>query len=290
MKKEKILLYAFLFFLGAAIIGTLLMWLPKLWKFDGSSDGWLGYWGGVIGALFGVIGAYLVMNEQIKYEEEQKKLEKEPLIVPGSSEKETFDLVPGKELASDPNYFHEIRHFTNLSIPLINGGATPIFDIEYYYEFNNEDELAEEYDGGKNVKDNYPQLKFIPDTSGSEQKYSVETIYEYTNAKGQRSLKRECEKVLSFTNSESVLMPGESMQLFIDKKINMIFSYIFQSIFILLDDNIVFPDIKVTVRYKDYELNPKILTFNIEKFIEYSIQDDTVQIKLKPNIKTIENV
>ena len=85
MKKEKILLYAFLFFLGAAIIGTLLMWLPKLWKFDGSSDGWLGYWGGVIGALFGVIGAYLVMNEQIKYEEEQKKLEKEPLIVPWSA-------------------------------------------------------------------------------------------------------------------------------------------------------------------------------------------------------------
>ncbi|MFP3931307.1 hypothetical protein U8V08_10270, partial [Enterococcus faecium] len=227
MKKGKILLYAFLFFLGAAIIGTLLMCLPKLWEFDGTPDGWLGYWGGVIGALFGVIGAYLVMNEQIKYDKEQKKLEKEPVIIPGSSEKEKFDLEPGKEISSDPSYFHEIRHFTNLSIPLINGGTTPIFDIEYYYEFDNEDELAKEYDGRLNTKYNYPQLRFISDTTNSEKNYTIEMCYEYMNGKGVKVLKRDKEKVLAFTDSESVLMPGESIHLYIDKKTNMIFSYIF---------------------------------------------------------------
>ena len=117
MKKGKILLYAFLFFLGAAIIGILLMWLPKLWEFDGTPDGWLGYWGGVIGALFGVIGAYLVMNKQLEMERSKEKnysLEKER-----------------------PYFFIEPSDPTHLNFYFYNGNNSLVTDLNVFVKVNN---------------------------------------------------------------------------------------------------------------------------------------------------------
>lgn len=36
-----------------------------------AEEGWLGFWGGIIGSAIGVLGAFLVLNEQIKEEREQ---------------------------------------------------------------------------------------------------------------------------------------------------------------------------------------------------------------------------
>ncbi|EMF0113437.1 hypothetical protein O1F47_002694, partial [Enterococcus hirae] len=44
-------------------------------------DGWLGFWGGIIGSAIGVLGAFLVLKEQVNYDrdtlKEQLKEEKE---------------------------------------------------------------------------------------------------------------------------------------------------------------------------------------------------------------------
>lgn len=42
----------------------------------GSDDGWLGFWGGYLGAIIGVVGAYLILQMQVQKETEAREREK----------------------------------------------------------------------------------------------------------------------------------------------------------------------------------------------------------------------
>lgn len=53
--------------IGATIIFVTLLAIYKI------GDGWLGFWGGVIGSAIGVIGAFLVLKEQLDEEREQNR-------------------------------------------------------------------------------------------------------------------------------------------------------------------------------------------------------------------------
>ena len=52
----------------SGIFGVLLMSNNRQLDFDGSPDGWLSYWGGIFGSGIGVIGALIVLREQINFE------------------------------------------------------------------------------------------------------------------------------------------------------------------------------------------------------------------------------
>ena len=52
----------------SGIFGVLLMSNNRQLYFDGSPDGWLSYWGGIFGSGIGVIGALIVLREQINFE------------------------------------------------------------------------------------------------------------------------------------------------------------------------------------------------------------------------------
>lgn len=53
---------------AVGIIGVVLMGNRRLLNFEGTPDGWLGYWGGIFGSAIGVTGALLVLREQINVE------------------------------------------------------------------------------------------------------------------------------------------------------------------------------------------------------------------------------
>lgn len=269
--------------------GAILLSIPRVWNFEGSPDGWLGYWGGIIGAFFGVVGAYFVMSEQLKREEKERKRDNEPLIVPGSSERYNLTLFHGKTISKSPRDFKDIKYFTDLSFQLINGGKTPIFDLEYYYEFVNEDELAKSFTKEKNLKDTYPHLWFKEDDQFPKQNYSLVHVHVRKDKTGNKTSILNEEEVVSYTYFESVLMPGQTLPMYIDKKTNMIFSFIFQSFPWLIDaESYEWPLVKVKVRYKDYELVQRKLSFNL-MIDDYFVKDDKLDIKIKVDLKSIEN-
>lgn len=71
-KNSLILLAAFVL---AGIFGVGLMKFERIGDFDGSPDGWLGYWGGLIGSFLGVIGAMLVFKNQLEEDKKNRKNE-----------------------------------------------------------------------------------------------------------------------------------------------------------------------------------------------------------------------
>lgn len=61
--KYRNLIYVFLAILIiTGFIGTI-MNVPKMSFIGGSEDGWMGYWGGMVGSFFGIIGAFYVMKQ-----------------------------------------------------------------------------------------------------------------------------------------------------------------------------------------------------------------------------------
>lgn len=59
-----------------SLFGAFLMTIDRRWDFEGTADGWLGYWGGIIGSAIGVIGALFVLQSQIKSDQAARKEEK----------------------------------------------------------------------------------------------------------------------------------------------------------------------------------------------------------------------
>lgn len=140
------------------------------------------------------------------------------------------------------------------------------------------------------MAETYPQFWFKKDNRLPEQKYSLVYIYTEKDRDGNKTNFKVEEEVVSYTYFDSVLMPGKTLPMYIDKKTNMIFSFLFQSFLWLLDkDYYVWPVIKAEVRYKDYELSQRKLTFNL-KIDEYFVKDDKLEIKIKVDINSIENV
>lgn len=63
-----VLLVISLMILISGIFGISLMAHSRWAHFEGTPDGWLSYWGGIFGSGIGVIGALLVLREQINFE------------------------------------------------------------------------------------------------------------------------------------------------------------------------------------------------------------------------------
>jgi hypothetical protein len=68
MKKK--IIYFVLIVLGTSLAVQVLMSLPRLWNYAGNPDSWFGFWGNIIGAILGVLGAYYVMNAQLQSDKE----------------------------------------------------------------------------------------------------------------------------------------------------------------------------------------------------------------------------
>ncbi|MBP1043818.1 hypothetical protein I6N95_22570 [Vagococcus sp. BWB3-3] len=121
MKKR--LICTLMVFLAFTVLFTLIigivMKIPRLPFIGGSEEGWLGYWGGTLGSLIGIMGAYLVMKEQLNVEKEQEEKERDPILTLGKGEAITLE-----------------RYLLNpevIKVPIINGGQTPVFNVKISY-------------------------------------------------------------------------------------------------------------------------------------------------------------
>ncbi|MEK4152311.1 MULTISPECIES: hypothetical protein [Carnobacterium] len=228
-----------------------------------SIDGVLGF----IGALIGVFSAYLVVNHQLKKENEQaldtEKRLKEPLIVPGTAKFDDVEIHPGKDLVKDGKYFHDLKRFSDVTIPIINGGTTPVFDITYYFEIENIEEFAKIFSKDNTLKESIPSAYF---QSTEEKEYSF--IYEYIYKNDEKVQRRkEYEKALKYTNVLSVIMPGETEHINLSKLVIMFLSYYLEmyDMFYRTDTGKeeIFPEIKVHIKYKDYEMKARKYEYNL---------------------------
>lgn len=61
---KKWVLLTLLMLIISGVFGILIMSIPRIWNFEGTSGDWLSYWGGVIGSLLGVVGAIIVFSIQ----------------------------------------------------------------------------------------------------------------------------------------------------------------------------------------------------------------------------------
>lgn len=228
-----------------------------------SIDGVLGF----IGALIGVFSAYLVVNHQLKKENEQalytEKRLKEPLIVPGTAQFDDVKLSPGKDLVKDGKYFHDLKRFSDVTIPIINGGTTPVFDISYFYEIENIEEFASIF-SKENVPVNSSPSAYFQSTEQKE--YSFTYLYTYMND-GTEQNRKVIEKALKYNNVLSVIMPGETENINLSKLVTMFLKHYLEmyEIFYLNEEDKeeILPKIKVHIRYKDYEMKERKFEYNI---------------------------
>lgn len=224
---------------------------------------------GLIGALIGVFGAYLVMRHQIKKESEQviqtEKREKEPLVVPGISNIKDLKFEIGRDLVQNGRYFHELKRFSGVTVPIINGGTTPIFDVRYHYELENLEEFSNIFSKDQSPKDSNPKAYFEMKTKSNlkndrnHPKNWHEFSYRYKYIKGEIEHGRWVnEMILPYSDVLSVILPGEIGNINLPKFITMVLSYYFEmyDIFYFSDEDSdrITPIIKVNIRYKDYEM------------------------------------
>ena len=73
MKYRNLILLIGIFFGVTFIVGWIIT--NKTSILGGSTDGWLGYYGGIIGSILGVLGAYFIMKEQISEEKHKYEMQ-----------------------------------------------------------------------------------------------------------------------------------------------------------------------------------------------------------------------
>lgn len=109
------------------LVPIILNFFSKYFTIDLLTEGWLGFWGGYEGAILSVSGSIFAMKFQLK---EEKKIELErtrPILILGQNI--LFNYGMDSLLREDEYKFPLLR--------LINGGNSPLLNIEISYEISN---------------------------------------------------------------------------------------------------------------------------------------------------------
>lgn len=144
----------------ALLIVTLLISiiLGVISYYYGNLELFINYSGAVIGSILGVGGAYYVLKLQLHEDNKRELREKEPYIIVAETNIEDFSFSMNREDLSDvPTY----------TIPLVNAGSTPVYDISYQYEFVDTKEIITE---NIDIFDKDQKLKKFPTVEFSEEK------------------------------------------------------------------------------------------------------------------------
>lgn len=121
------------------------------WIFDklgnGSDDGWLGFWGGFLGAIFAVAGVWWQTNKTIKNEKELMFSQKRPYIVIRESN------IPNDEISS---IYVKKKYSPYKNEPVIlikNLSNNPMFSVKFIVQYDDRKEeiVADRIEANSNI-------------------------------------------------------------------------------------------------------------------------------------------
>lgn len=110
---------------------------------NGSDDGWLGFWGGFLGAIFAVVGVWWQTNKTITNEKELMFSQKRPYIILQELSADEVDKVYGISNCDFQNKF-QVLVIKNLS-------NQPFFSIQVVLDDQDNPVIIDRIDKNKNI-------------------------------------------------------------------------------------------------------------------------------------------
>lgn len=257
MKKViSVLVFVIGIIITTLFVGIMLS-IEKLPFIGGSPEGWLGYWGGLIGAALGTIGAYLVMRYQLKEEKEERKSEKNPILVIGAK-KYTFPCIKNEyELVANNIELSNESTIFDLRVPLINGGISPVFNLRIAYEIVDHNNMLKNYETFSEKKTGLELKK--------GRKQTVKNKILFSSCYGGTWM-----NTFSRGDSISVIMPGDTVELELPDAYRKLIQYLYINVIPSCTTSYQKPILKIRIFFENYELKEQEKNFFIvvgrEKF------------------------
>lgn len=231
---------------------------------DITLDSYLSFFASIIG----IIGAYGVANYQINKE-------KRPLIILGNKKYQNLPMIGGKNLNNPSESIKKSDKFSDLTVPIINGGNSAVFNISIEYEFDNLEEIIKDY---KKANTDEYYLKYD----------NNQLLRHISNDERSSSIRYDGNKKY-FTDEIPVIMPGESHNVQIPTLFLELLQYFCNNRLIVFDDEYKvawLPKVKTTMCYDDYKMNRKEKIYYIT-ISSFSIDEDrgNKMIKFSGNLK-----
>lgn len=210
------------------------------------------------GSLIGVLGAYLLLKIQSNIDRQNELQAKKPLLLVNNINQRLHNFKIGFDLVNNGKVLRDYEMFSDLTIPLINAGETPISDLRINYTIDNLDEL-------KVYMDSLP-----PRVNGYLPKIKKEenNIYSITiNSNGDSPFvyaKNRFE-----TKHHALLMPGNQLDIHIDVFVCLIWTCIILSEMSSVKDSKesklkeVNADINLHIAFKDYKNANHEIVYNL---------------------------
>lgn len=233
------------------------MIIPKPRFIGGETGAWLGYWGNIVGSFLGILGAYSVMQYQLKKEDLRRKKAKNPILVVGISNRFNVKIYKRKK-QDDPS----------LKIPLINGGNSPTFNLLIRFSYSEKQLIGLEELSTKVFKEN-PKL---PDFQAKEigqfhyfyDKDEQTAWFSDYRINGLSGI--NCNE--SYEENLSVIMPGQIEYITLPEKyLELVYYYIVRTFAVYASNKKVSaglnPILNMKVSYQDYELKNREVIFKI---------------------------
>lgn len=264
-------------------------YIPFLNEIPGDNGDWLGFWSGYLGSIVGIGGAYYVMRHQLEIENKKESKDKEPLLVPGTAEHTNLILIPGKDMSNDGQWFKDLKEFSEVSFPLINGGTTPIFDIKYSYTIDNFDEYKKIFTKEAMFSTMVPRM-YIGSIIDSVD--SLHYFHEYEKEDGIKGTCWVRKHILNYSNFLPVIMPGETKSVKLPITAIMLLSYTFSNYIMYLEDinkDFILPELTVALSYKDFQLKERETEFQL-RISSYNTSSKNAHFRLIPINLKAENL
>lgn len=269
----------------------LMMKIPALPFIGGTTDSWLQYWSGIIGAMLGVYGAFSVMQHQIKLESKNEEKSKKPIIVPNEI---LFDDIVFAQL----RFNRDINNFDKyeaIYIPIHNVGGSTIYDIEYEMDLVNLPEIEHIAPKFKTTYSDGVAFKFLIEDSEFT-KGIKEVTFDYNQKHGRSIMK--IEEIRKTKQTYPMLNSKDSFNLYID-------TYIYMIISSMIYTNMYYevaPKIKIKLKYLDNNFEEQNFDFLIglkvnrrgtriyasQYKLNYFMKDVIFTFTLKPDYKSVK--
>lgn len=272
--------------------------------FYGNIELFINYSGAVIGSILGVGGAYYVLKLQLQEDNKRELREKEPYVIAAEKAIDKF------------TYSIERKDLNNLSaftIPLVNAGSTPVYDISYEYELEGYDQFLSKYKTTYELDKKDKKFPTIEWFEREEIKITKPGMFEklpnnYNSDTNRMAMPPRYTILYSNkdfdyrhfpvekTYETAVILSGEKYDLKIPEFVILLWKYKLYNDSLRVKymrkiNEIELPDLKMTIRYKNYRHENKmgliVMTFKTQPI---NPREDFVSAQITPIYQKIESI